>query len=232
MRRHHLVLGLVAWLLASAKSHAQPLPPPTVAARAPTQPTAAAQLRQAQPVADAALASFKRTVTPERARRLGFGDVAEVRRATLGVPTFEFVVPLDELARYQSGTDPNPLLKSRNELKYPILVDGAVRSSVSIALVNNVWKEVSLGTPRLTQFIDAARAAKMTELGRAASTFFVVRVPALKVILLGHTDGGALFLTPIIDDARVGLQRGQTLAADVVFTRLVPLAQGHDGLPG
>ena len=233
MRCYRFVLSLAALFLASGTIQAQPTPPTVRVANRPIPPPGPAEhLVQAKPVADAALGTFKRMVTPQNFGRMGFALVGDVQRATLGEPMFDFLVRLDELARYQPGTNPNSLVKRTNELKYPVLVDGAVRSLISVALVNNVWKATSYGAPRLARFIDAARAAKMAELGRAASTFFVVRVPALKVILLGHTDGGALFLTPIIEDARVGFQAGGTLAAADAFSRLLPLATTHDGSPG
>jgi hypothetical protein len=48
---------------------------------------------------------------------------------------------------------------------------------------------------------------------------------------VGHSEAGALFLTPIVDDASFDFKVGGTLPAEQVLQKLLPAAQKHDGAP-
>jgi len=178
-----------------------------------------------------ALTVFPKLVTRNNFRALGFDHLEDVQSAKLGEPLRDFFVPLDELKRYAPGVDPRGLIKSGQALLFPVLVGDAVRSSISVSLVKDTWKATSYGAPKLTRYITDARAAKAAETQLAPSAFFVVRVPALMVSFVGHSDAGVLLLTPIVDDARFGFKAGATLPAGQVFEKLQPAAQKHDGSP-
>ena len=71
---------------------------------------------------------------------MGFESPGEVHEAKLGRPFQNFRVRLDQLQKYQQGSDPNKLLSGGNQFVYPILVKGQVRSSITVGEIKGIWK--------------------------------------------------------------------------------------------
>ena len=223
MNLHRVAFIVVAYLFTANITHAQP-----PAGRTPPG-FSIAQMQQIQAAADAAIEAFKRDiVTPQNARRMGFASVQEAQLAKLGDPSSEFFVRIDELRAYQSGGNANDLLKPGAELMYPVLVNNVPRSSISVGFAKQRWRATSFGAPNLARGIFTVRGTVANALSRAEKEFRIIRIPALKMVFLGHVESDALFLTPIKDNARLRFAKGQSLPADQVFTALVPAARAHD----
>jgi hypothetical protein len=187
--------------------------------------------RAAGVAAAAALAAYTKLVTPENYRSLGFETPDEIQRAGLGEPLADYFVRLDELQRYQPGSNAAALLQRSPQFLFPIHVGEATRSSLTVARVEREWKGVAFGSPGFIRSLSAVRSAKAAELAKAAHSFFLVRVPALQLNFVGHRQDQELLLTPTADDGRFGFKAGSTLPAAKVFETILPAAKSHDGSP-
>jgi len=196
--------------------------------------TTTARAQESAPAAAEALQTFSKLVTEENAERMGFGAPAEMQYAELGVPAMEFFVRLDTLKRYTEGQDPRKLLTGGDKAVYPVLVNGAPRSSIELVKGRGGWRAVSFGAPNLGRRLSLIRAEKAAQLHVSPSVFAIIRVPALSLYFLGHDEGGELFLTPIMDDARFPyFNVGESRPAREVFRIILPTArETPDHLPG
>ena len=189
-------------------------------------------LEKIQPVAKEALASLGQLVSEKNFRGMGFESLAEVKSATLGEPLRVFMVRLDQLQKYEPGSDPNKLLSGGDRLIYPVMVGNQVRSSVSVSMVKDSWRAAGVGSPNLAKLLtrgvqNSAESAKMP-----VSSFFAVQIPALNLYFIAHRADQGLMLAPVLDDPVYGFKAGVALPADKVFETILPAAKKHNGLPG
>ncbi len=175
-----------------------------------------------------ALKTLTVLVTRENYRALGFDNLQEVRSATLGTPIRQFMIRLDELQKYDSGTDPARLLHSTETLTYPVKVQDRTKSSLTVRNQNGRWESESFGGPSYARLLTETRDRLAAD---GSSELFEVRVPALNLAFVGQQRGGQLFLAPIQDEPRFKLERGKTLPAQEVLQALQPAAREHNGLP-
>jgi hypothetical protein len=191
----------------------------------------AGAVRDSQSVATQALSVFPKLVTEQNYKGMGFESADEARSAALGDPAVYFLVRLDELRDYQPGSDPTRLLHSADRVLYPVLARQQVRSSVTLEKGKEGWKATSFGAPGFSKLVTRLRTESSASSGASVSSYFVVAVPALKVYFLGQMPNNRLTLTPLTDDASLGLKAGGAAPADQVFAQLVPAAKAHNGLP-
>lgn len=78
------------------------------------------------------LSALGELVTEQNAQQLGFESPRQAASATLGQPFPAYLVRLDELRAWHPGASADALLKPLDRLIYPVLVDGKVRSSVTV----------------------------------------------------------------------------------------------------
>jgi len=141
------------------------------------------------------------------------------------------MVRLDQLQKYQQGSDPNKLLTGGNQLVHPILVRGQVRSSITIGEVNGNWRAESFGGPSFIKLLTKVQK-KASEIERLPlSANFVVRVPALNLYFIGYRIDNKLMLTPLQDNPGFKFKSGISMSADKIFTVILTAAKKHDGLP-
>src|SRR3954452_4460756 len=121
----------------------------------PGAPTGQEQgaLADARQQAQRSLAGLRSFVTPETFERLGFESIDEISRVQLGVPIPIFIVPLDRLREYSPGRNPGDLLVPTNEIRFPLSVDGQVRSSITLRRTNGGWEVGRIGRPQLIKEI-------------------------------------------------------------------------------
>ncbi len=180
--------------------------------------------RETQAAAREGLATLTQLATEKNFQQLGFTSLEEVKTAKLGEPLADFIVPLDRLKAYQSGSDPNPLLVSSGRMIYPVMSADAVRSSVTVQKMEGKWAPVAYGSASL-----AVLAGKMRP--KEGGVAVIVRIPALNLFFLGHRVEGKLMLTPLMDDPRYQLKAGEAVPAEKVFDAVLPDAKRHDGQP-
>lgn len=201
-------------------------------AQVPARPGAPAgqeqgALANARDQAQRSLAGLRSFVTPETFERLGFESIEEVNRAQLGVPIPTFIVPLDRLRQYGPGQNPAGLLVPTNEIRFPLSVDGQVRSSITLRSTNGGWEVARIGRPQLIKEISQVIQASTpgAPLAPQAGTFFQVTVPALSLEFVGQRADNRILLTSLVNEQLYELQAGQTEDARQVFERLAPFVR-------
>jgi len=181
--------------------------------------------QEARDEAQRSLPGLRQMVTPETYKRLGFESVEEASKVELGTPMRIFMVRLDHLKEFAPSGNPSELLVDTNQIRYPLIVGGQVRSSVVMHLIEGKWQVAKLGRPALTRVLtDAARRQAATG-ATSQEASFEVNIPALNLYFAGQQVGPRLLLTPVLDDTRFGLKQGETMDAQQVFARLVPYAR-------
>ncbi|UCG92728.1 MAG: hypothetical protein JSV97_03190 [candidate division WOR-3 bacterium] len=190
-----------------------------------------APLKELDKIASDALVTFSELVTKENYQAMGFASPDEVKVATLDVPVRVFVVRLDELQKYEPGSDPSPLLSGGEHVIFPVAVEENVRSSIILEKVVEKWEVTGFGSPNLIKMITDVRKDETESTRLPAYFFFVVTVPAMNLYFVAHRIGEVLMLSPIRDEPLYGFKAGITMRADEVFEALLPAAQEHDGLP-
>jgi hypothetical protein len=185
----------------------------------------------AQTAATQSLATFKKLVTADNFRELGFDSADQVAKANLGAPLRIYVVKLDQLREYEPSKDANSLLSESPQMYYPVTVDGQSRSSIVVEQVEGRWRSASFGNAGLAKQIASISRANTAE-ASAASTQVMVQIPALGVFFLGSRNAdNKLSLTSLAASDALGLKAGTTESAEQVFARLAPIAKNYNGLP-
>ena len=181
--------------------------------------------------ARAALQTFARLVSQRNFRAFGFETAEDVRVATLGQPLREYMVWLEELRSYTPSANAESLLHAVDRVAYPVLVRGAVRSSLTLALERGRWTSYAFGNPTLTRSIEELRTELVARERLQPAEIVLLRVPALNTAFLAWSVNQRTVLTPLADDARFGFQRGALMPAADAFGRMVAAARAHNGLP-
>jgi hypothetical protein len=151
-------------------------------------------------------------------------------RAVLGTPFPVRMVRLDELQRYQRGSDPAALLHDLETAVFPIRVAGKVHGEMVMRKVSGVWSARGFAGPAYVQRLENLRGKVSSRAGVSAGSTMVVRVPALNIEFVAHRNVAGLQMTPLTDLPAAGLTAGQALPASRIFELLLPLAKEHNGL--
>ena len=139
-----------------------------------------------EPVAMESLAVFKSLMANQQNyRQMGFVSPEDASRMTLGIPMQVYMVPLDRLQSYAGGISPQKLLTDTRHFIYPVHVDNQIRSSLTMAEIQGVWKAVSFGSPTLIRKIGDARMTSVGASGTSTVSHFLVRDPRPQPLLSG-----------------------------------------------
>jgi hypothetical protein len=173
-------------------------------AQAPSQPGAPVgqDLAAAREQAQRSLSGLRSFVTPETFQRLGFESIEEVSRARIEEPIPVFIVTLDRLRAYTRGQDPANLLVPTNQVRFPLSVDGEVRSSITLRLTSGTWEVERIGRPELTKRLSEViqASAPGAPLGARAASFFQVSILGLNLDFVGQRADTRILLTSVVDD--------------------------------
>jgi hypothetical protein len=181
---------------------------------------------------DQALVTFRKLITKDNYKDLGFDSVEEAAGAQLGAPLAIFFVRLDRLRDYQPGSDPNTLLSDSAQVYYPVLVKEQVRAAIVVEMADGKWKAARLGNAGLAKQISRVQKEAGAPSGGASEPDMIVQVPALGIYFIGRrgTDK-KLTLIPLATEPRYKLRAAAEQPADEVFATLVPFAKSYNGLP-
>jgi hypothetical protein len=215
-RRGALLLPLLV-LLAACTTPASPAP-----AGGESEPVQALQGKDPDEAAAKSLEAYRGLVGQEDFGALGFSSLEEVARAELGRSYRVSLVPLDQLRTYTADADPEKLFVDAGRVIYEVRVGDAVRSSLEVGPIGDVWQGQSFGSPGLIRPI-----AEFSQ----ADDDFVVTVAALNVYFLAARNSDGLFLTPLFDYEAFGFAAGRPVPAAEGLAALVEAAKGHDELP-
>lgn len=183
-----------------------------------------------QSAAARALETYRKLVTNDNFKELGFESLDEVAAATLGEPRQVFAVRLDQLREYQPGGDANRLLNNANRVIYPVNVREQARSSIAVEQKDGKWRATDFGNARLSRQISQAAKSLAASNQRPEETPIVVHVLPFNLYFLGHRSEKRLFLTPLGDYSTFNV-RSATAPADDIFAALASFARNYNGLP-
>jgi len=182
--------------------------------------------------ASLSLETLKKIVSQQKNyKAMGFNTLDELNRVQLGKPYQVYIVRLDRLRKYDSENDSIKMLSGGNLVVYPILVDNAVRSSITLSKVDDSWQAVSFGRIGSLTTLSITRTQNAEKDKMLDTAYFIVQVPALNYEFIGYSLDDRLFLTPIEDDLRYDMKAGTSMQAGDIFNSLVPEARRHKGQP-
>ena len=185
-----------------------------------------------EPLAKQALVTLDKLVTEKNYKSMGFEELGEVKEIKLDKPIQVFMVGLENLKNYETGSDPENLIVGGDRLIYPVLVQEKTRTSIEFEKVDNDWQATAFGGSNLVNQLNNVRSSLMKDQNIGISSFFAIHIPALKLYFIAHKREDELILTPILEDPGYGFEKGKPMPAIRVFEILLPAAKDHDGLPG
>lgn len=191
-------------------------------AKTPTYPTPAA-------AAAASLSTLSELVAGGNPQKRGFDTAEQSKSAALsnGLPVF--FVRLDQLAAHKAGSDAKALLFDKHQVVYPISADGNIRSSVRVQQrPDGSWEAAQFGAVETTKASQSAQQRVSAARNVDVSSFSLIEIPTVSALLLGHTEKGTLFVTPVFDVAGTSFVAGVTYAGAEVFSVLSKLAAQVD----
>jgi hypothetical protein len=212
--RYLLALLLAAGLAACSTPAATPPP------GGEPQPEPALQGRDAAEAAAKSLDAYRKLVSANDFAALGFESLDEVAQAQLGRSFPVTLVPLDRLQRFERGTNPEDLFVDAGRVIYEVRVGDAVRSSLDVGRIGDLWQGESFGSPGLVRPLSALRQA---------DNDFVVWVAALNVYFEATRALEQLVLTPVFDYPDLGLSAGKAMPAADALGSLVDAAKAVTG---
>ena len=168
--------------------------------------------------AQAGLHTLQELVSEKNYKGLGFTSLEERKRAALDAPMRTYVIGLDALKRANAEADPGTLLQDAGKTLYPIKVDNAVVSSLSVTQRADGW--------RASEFGNAAIARTLTGF-RKNPDDAVVEVPALLLRFVARKSDSDWVLIPIRDDARFEWHAGDEVNARRVVQVLQRYLDGY-----
>ncbi len=180
-----------------------------------------------QSAAARGLDTFRKLVTNDNFKEMGFESMAEVSSASLGEARHVFSVGLEQLKGFAPGGDANRMLADANQEFYPVMVGDQARSSVSVEQRDGKWRATSFGSARMSRQLGQMSRS----LTQSAEKPILVHVQPFNLYFVGQRSDNRLMLTPLGDYSSFNLKAGATMSAEEVFTALVPVAQAYNGLP-
>jgi hypothetical protein len=154
-----------------------------------------ASIGQAQEAEAKAMHAQLREFPPEVLKQIGFETKEDLGKSELGIPLRVFNLRLDHIQAFKDDGDPNELLQPTNEVVYPILSDGKVKSAMSLRFVEGKWVNSSLGGTEV-HLVEAVRGKHARATDRRFDEYFIARALALHQIFIGYREDGELFLIP------------------------------------
>ena len=200
---------------------------PTMTEQIPATATAAAGYGNPETAAKEALKYLPMLVTAETAKEMGFSSVpTDPALLALGQALPVFYIRHDRLAGHAAGQDVRKLLEDGEEMRYPIYQDGKPVCSVVVAKQDGVWAFRSLGDANLVKDLTDVRDRQASVAGKDHGKYFIVHIPSMSVMFVGHYDStGKLMLSHIHDNATYGFVKHATHDAEQVITALMPQAK-------
>jgi hypothetical protein len=192
-------------------------------------PSPAPQSASSTEAAKQGLETLRKLVNANNYRAMGFESLDELRSATLGDPLHVYLVRLDQLREYRPESDPDKLLTDIGQELYPVVVGGAVRSSVLVAKEREHWSAVSFGGANLVKVFDQKRIESSSSAKVPVSAYFEVDVASMNLYFLGYWKENRLTLIPLLGDPQYKFTAGVPIPASDAFATLVPAAQAYRG---
>lgn len=172
-----------------------------------------------QPAAEKALELLQGVVDEQNYRNAGFASVDEARRAVLGKPLEIYVMRTDALRQWNGQGDANAVVLGEKSVEavYPVIVDGQIRSTVSIFKDDEGYRPATFGD---------AEIARTLARYRKSDADFIVQVPLLGSYFIGQRSGNEVSVTLAYQAARLrGYQQGQQASPQELLPLLAGIAR-------
>lgn len=178
------------------------------------------------------MATLRALVNDDNAQAMGFRSPKEAEAATPGVPIPLLMIQLDDLRRYQPGSDARALFKNHHQHLVPLSVGDEVRSSITLERKAQRISAISYGSPNLVRSLDSVRQQLTRQLSIAEEQFYAVHVAALREYFIGYDNSeGQVMMVPTRDHKKLNLHAGRALTADEVLNALQSVAMRYNDLP-
>ncbi len=189
------------------------------------------QQEKAVTLAQKALGDLSQSARQVDLKSIGFENEKQVREAKIGVPIGDYTIHLNELKEYRPGRPAAEMLHATGRLLFPVEVNQKARSMVTLSLQQEAWVIESFGGQNQIQTITDLRKSIANSEGRSENELFQVRIPALQLAFIAVERGSEIYLSPLFDLTRYGLQKGKKYRAEEVLEKLIDEARQHNGLP-
>lgn len=150
----------------------------------------------------------------------------EAALSTRGRKLKVYMLGLDKLTAFKSGSNAKKVLVDTKETVYPVYVGKALRTSISIRKGAGGWKSASMGGAEI-QFLEPVRMTHSKANNIKVNSYFIVRVPAMYLSFLGYDKGNDLYLIPTHKHPDVKLGIGKSLPAEDVYIKIKPLVDKY-----
>ncbi len=196
--------------------------PPTISTPPVTPPPSFDTASQA---ASGALGTLANVVSSDPGSKRGFASSAEVNASSLGDGLPVQFVRLDKLTKFAAGQDTKALAIDKQETIFPIIVNGGVRSSVTVQKgQDGKWQAVKFGNASVAQNSQSLRGKLASARAVDAGSVSLIEIPTVHAFLLSHTEKGVHMVTPLRDIPDTSFTSGVTQPAAQVFAALQTLA--------
>jgi len=151
-------------------------------------------------------------------------------QAQLGDAYASFFVRLDQLSAFRPGVDPADLLVDTKEVTYLVNVDHEPKATLTMRQKAEKWRSTSFGAANLATKI-VALTRRIEAPGGQAPDAFLVKIPALNLVFLGHRSQARLMLSAVVSNPSMDVKEGTTYDANQLFQSLAEKARRHNGRP-
>lgn len=153
----------------------------------------------------------------------------EAAKTTRGEKIKVYMLGLTELKAYRSGDNAKKVLLDTHEIVYPLYVDGALKTAVSIRKRKGGWKTASIGGSEIHS-LEPVRASHAKANKLSVKSYYIVRVPGMYLSFLGYDKGKELYLIPTHEHPDVKLAVGKSAPAGDIFAKIKPLAAKYENV--
>ncbi|MBL7810719.1 MAG: hypothetical protein JNL57_00730 [Bacteroidetes bacterium] len=177
----------------------------------------------------AALSIYAKLATEENLRQMKLKSGAEITALKVAYQFERNMIQLDELRKYQMGTDPATLIKKLDATDV-VLADAQGNWTTSVQFTKGKEGAEASGfgyTPAMSALAGAASIIGPENLRQAR----IVDIPALHTSFAVLEEQGKLIFIPTANDEQAGFKAGDRIPAEKALAVLVPIATAYNGLP-
>ncbi len=130
---------------------------------------------------------------------LGFRSLAELEKMVLGDALPVHFVGLGQIQDYKRASV-DDLYGSVQELVFPVLADGHVRTSVVVKHDGQNWEVAGFGRKRMTNALATTEKIRSQDEERITKDYFAIEVPSLFLLFICHKLGEQTMVTYIREE--------------------------------
>jgi len=125
-----------------------------------------------------------------------------------------------DIEALQADADPelniDNLIEKKNEMIYPVHVEGEIGSSIKVALIGDRYKVVSIGSKTLVEdFFEM-----IGRLGLTVNDSFLLEIPGTELCFVGRPITGPVTVTPLYDNSAMRLTSGVSVSLSLIADAL------------